>query len=69
MSASSIDSLALLRQSENTIAQRKINIQRFGASWIRPPGVGKTYQAAMDEAIEREEHERMERAMTVGNEG
>ena len=53
------NSLHLLRQTEFFIAQRKINIQRFGAGWIRPPGVGKTYQASMDEAAEREEHARL----------
>ena len=51
--------LHVLRQSENFVAQRKVNIQRFGASWIRPPGVSKTYQAAMDEAAEREEQDRL----------
>ncbi len=37
--------------------QRKQNVRRFGAGWLRPPGVPKTYQAAMDEAAEREEQE------------
>ncbi|KAI9792296.1 MAG: hypothetical protein M1816_002521 [Peltula sp. TS41687] len=56
---STAEVLFSLRQSEAFIAQRKLNIQRFGASWIRPPGVAKTYQASMDEAIEREEQERL----------
>ncbi|KAI9822872.1 MAG: hypothetical protein M1832_002897 [Thelocarpon impressellum] len=51
--------LAALRAQENFIASRKANIARFGAHWIRPAGVGKTYQAAMDEAIEREEAARL----------
>ena len=51
--------LAALRAQENFIAARKAHIARFGACWIRPPGVGKTYQAAMDEAAEREEAERL----------
>ncbi|KAI9762985.1 MAG: hypothetical protein M4579_000048 [Chaenotheca gracillima] len=51
--------LAQLRADENFIKQRKLNIQRFGATWIRPPGVTKTYQMAMDETAEREEAERL----------
>ncbi|EOD52184.1 hypothetical protein UCRNP2_990 [Neofusicoccum parvum UCRNP2] len=49
--------LATLLHDENTIEQRKQNVRRFGAGWIRPPGIAKTYQAAMDEAAEREEQE------------
>ncbi|KKY28728.1 hypothetical protein UCDDS831_g00113 [Diplodia seriata] len=49
--------LASLLHDENTIEQRKLNVRRFGAGWIRPPGIAKTYQAAMDEAAEREEQE------------
>ena len=49
--------LAALSADENVIDQRKQNVRRFGAGWIRPPGVAKTYQAAMDEAAEREEQE------------
>ncbi|KAI9853180.1 MAG: hypothetical protein M1838_000036 [Thelocarpon superellum] len=51
--------LAALRAQENFIAARKTHIARFGACWIRPPGVGKTYQAAMDEEAEREEAARL----------
>ncbi|KAI9846167.1 MAG: hypothetical protein M1837_004281 [Sclerophora amabilis] len=57
--------LAQLRADENFIQNRKLNIQRFGATWIRPPGVGKTYQASMDEAAEREEAERMAERETM----
>jgi len=42
---------------ERKLAQRKENLRRFGAGWIRPPGVAKTYQATMDELAEREEQE------------
>ncbi|KAI9813985.1 MAG: hypothetical protein M1827_003449 [Pycnora praestabilis] len=49
--------LAQLLTSETHIATRKLHIQRFGSTWIRPPGVPKTYQAMMDEAAEREEQE------------
>ncbi|KAF2229911.1 hypothetical protein EV356DRAFT_366309 [Viridothelium virens] len=58
--------LALLRADERALAHRKQNIRRFGAGWIRPPGVQKTYQAAMEEAAEKEEQEvlaRREREM------
>jgi hypothetical protein len=46
-----------LQLDEEFIAQRKLNIQRFGAAWIRPPGVSKTYQMMIDEQAEREEAE------------
>lgn len=53
--------LAALLHDENMIEQRKLNVRRFGAGWIRPPGIAKTYQAAMDEAAEREEQELLAR--------
>jgi hypothetical protein len=49
--------LAQLVADENAIEQRKQNVRRFGAGWIRPPGIAKTYQATMDELAEREEQE------------
>ncbi|OCK91304.1 uncharacterized protein K441DRAFT_707318 [Cenococcum geophilum 1.58] len=53
--------LLALTLDENAIAQRKQNVRRFGAGWLRPPGVAKTYQASMDEAAEREEQEMLAR--------
>lgn len=52
--------LTTLAHDENTILHRRQNIARFGAGWIRPPGVAKTLQASMDEAAEREEMMRAE---------
>lgn len=49
--------LSTLVADENNIFQRKQNVRKFGAGWIRPPGVAKTYQARMDEDAEREEQE------------
>ncbi|RPA82893.1 hypothetical protein BJ508DRAFT_413818 [Ascobolus immersus RN42] len=46
-----------LERMEREIEERKLQIQRFGATWIRPPGVGKTWQVMLDEAAEREEEE------------
>ncbi|KAF2878301.1 Apc15p protein-domain-containing protein [Massariosphaeria phaeospora] len=57
--------LAALTTDENVIDQRKQNVRRFGAGWIRPPGVAKTYQATMDEAAEREEQEILARREQV----
>ncbi|KAF2180168.1 hypothetical protein K469DRAFT_753426 [Zopfia rhizophila CBS 207.26] len=57
--------LAALAADENVIYQRKQNVRRFGAGWIRPPGVAKTYQATMDEAAEREEQEILARREQV----
>ncbi|KAF2660144.1 hypothetical protein K491DRAFT_765615 [Lophiostoma macrostomum CBS 122681] len=57
--------LATLAADENVIYQRKQHIRRFGAGWIRPPGVAKTYQATMDEAVEKEEQEHQARREQV----
>jgi hypothetical protein len=57
--------LASLSHDENTIEQRKQNVRRFGAGWIRPPGVAKTLQAQQDELLEKEEQEMMQRREQV----
>jgi hypothetical protein len=57
--------LASLTHDENTIEQRKQNVRRFGAGWIRPPGVAKTLQAQQDELLEKEEQEMMQRREQV----
>jgi hypothetical protein len=49
--------LSVLRSDENAISQRRANIRRFGAGWLKPPGIGKTLQGIWDERIEREEAE------------
>lgn len=36
-------------------------MRRFGAAWLRPPGVAKTYQAQMDEEAERAEQAELAR--------
>ncbi|KAF1965872.1 hypothetical protein BU23DRAFT_603932 [Bimuria novae-zelandiae CBS 107.79] len=46
-----------LALEENKQAQRLGNIRNFGASWIRPPGIHKTYQAMIDEEKELREQE------------
>ena len=46
-----------LRLDENAVAIRRANIRRFGAGWLRPPGVGKTMQGLWDERAERDEAE------------
>ncbi|KAF2420025.1 hypothetical protein EJ08DRAFT_738753 [Tothia fuscella] len=53
--------LALLAADENAIEQRKLNVRRFGATWLRPPGVMKTFQARMDEEQERAEQAELTR--------
>ncbi|KAL2054477.1 hypothetical protein ABVK25_005225 [Lepraria finkii] len=49
--------LSILRTDENLVLHRKANIRRFGAGWLRPPGVGKTLQGMADERAEMEEVE------------
>ncbi|KAI4171254.1 MAG: hypothetical protein LQ343_004460 [Gyalolechia ehrenbergii] len=55
--------LATLRADELAVHNRKANIRRFGAGWLRPPGVPKTLQGIADERAEREEQE-----LTAGRE-
>ncbi|KAH9878759.1 hypothetical protein IAQ61_002033 [Plenodomus lingam] len=57
--------LAALTNDENMIEQRKQNVRRFGAGWLRPPGVAKTLQAMRDEELEKEEQEMMQRREQV----
>ncbi|KAI4219503.1 MAG: hypothetical protein L6R36_008274 [Xanthoria steineri] len=49
--------LTTLRHDETLIHNRKSNIRRFGAGWLRPPGIPKTLQGMADERAEREEQE------------
>lgn len=44
---------ARLKAEEQALAARETNVQRFGCTWLKPPGVTKTYQAMMDEEMER----------------
>jgi hypothetical protein len=44
-----------LLADEKAIEARKLNVRRFGAGWLRPPGVAKTFQARLDEEQERRE--------------
>ena len=53
--------LAALDAEEEAILARKANVRRFGATWLRPPGISKTYQAMVDEAAERAEQEAIAR--------
>ena len=57
--------LALLLADESLIETRKLNVRRFGANWLRPPGVAKTYQARLDEEMERREQAEMARREAV----
>lgn len=60
-SAPTRQSLAQLLADEQAISHRKHNIRRFGAGWIKPPGVAKTLQAETEEKAEREEQEALQR--------
>ncbi|GAM86081.1 hypothetical protein ANO11243_040910 [Dothideomycetidae sp. 11243] len=56
-SAHPASTIAALKADEALIQQRKTAIARFGATWIKPPGVSKTLQAETEERQEREEQE------------
>lgn len=49
--------LTVLAADEAVLAYRKRAVARYGASWLRPPGVSKTLQGRDDERAEREEVE------------
>jgi hypothetical protein len=53
--------LARLHYDERIIDVRKSNVMRFGAGWLRPPGVTKTLQSRLDEAQEQLEHMEIQR--------
>jgi len=53
--------LAQLRADENLIQLRKFNVMRFGAGWLRPPGITKTLQSRLEEAQEQLEQIELQR--------
>ena len=53
--------LAILKAEETAIESRKAAVRNFGSHWIRPPGISKTLQAMIEEALEREEQAELER--------
>lgn len=50
--------LAMLAYDERVIAQRKLAIQMYGYSWLKPAGCLKTMLGRREEEIEREEVEK-----------
>ncbi|ROT40292.1 hypothetical protein SODALDRAFT_348568 [Sodiomyces alkalinus F11] len=48
--------LVRLRADEQYMERRRINIQNFGAAWLKPPGVPKTLHQMREERREAEEH-------------
>lgn len=57
--------LAQLLHDEAKLEKRKDNVAKFGAGWIRPPGIAKTYQARMDEEAEMKEQMELARREAV----
>ncbi|KAK4631776.1 hypothetical protein CLAFUR4_03846 [Fulvia fulva] len=53
--------LAILKAEEAAIESRKAAVRNFGSHWLRPPGISKTLQAMIEEALEREEQAEIER--------
>lgn len=58
---SATSQLAQLHADESLIQHRKFNVARFGAGWLRPPGVTKTLQSKLEEAQEQMEQAEMAR--------
>ncbi|KAF3280178.1 hypothetical protein TWF970_002932 [Orbilia oligospora] len=57
--------LQQLAIDEDAVEKRKLHIARFGATWIKPPGMMKTLQGVIDEELERAEQMAMEGETTV----
>ncbi|KAF7923220.1 uncharacterized protein EAE98_007925 [Botrytis deweyae] len=55
--ASNRTPLARLRLDEEYIERRKQNVQNWGSSWIKPPGVAKSLHQLREEKREMEEHQ------------
>lgn len=49
--------LARLAADEQHLQRRRINVQNFGAGWLKPPGVPKTLNQMREEKREQEEHQ------------
>ncbi|KAF4632238.1 hypothetical protein G7Y89_g5889 [Cudoniella acicularis] len=49
--------LARLRSDEQYIERRKQNVQNYGNSWIKPPGIPKSLHQLREEKREMEEHQ------------
>ncbi|KAG6095906.1 hypothetical protein E4U30_004898 [Claviceps sp. LM220 group G6] len=49
--------LARLAADEQSMYRRRLNIQNFGSSWLRPLGVPKTLHQMREEKREQEEHQ------------
>lgn len=49
--------LAQLRADEQYMERRKQNVQNYGSSWIKPPGIGKSLHQLREERREMEEHQ------------
>lgn len=49
--------LARLRADEVYLERRKYNVQNYGSSWIKPPGIFKSLHQLREERREMEEHQ------------
>ncbi|KAL7950984.1 Apc15p domain-containing protein [Trichoderma barbatum] len=49
--------LARLAADEQKMHRRRMNVQNFGSTWLKPPGVPKTLHQMREEKREQEEHQ------------
>ncbi|PNP49085.1 hypothetical protein THARTR1_10159 [Trichoderma harzianum] len=49
--------LARLAADEHKMHRRRMNVQNFGSTWLKPPGVPKTLHQMREEKREQEEHQ------------
>ncbi|KAL6816826.1 Apc15p domain-containing protein [Trichoderma camerunense] len=49
--------LARLAADEHKMQRRRMNVQNFGSTWLKPPGVPKTLHQMREEKREQEEHQ------------
>jgi hypothetical protein len=49
--------LGRVRADEQYLERRRLNVQNFGSTWLKPPGVTKTLHQLREEKREQEEHQ------------
>ena len=49
--------LSRLQMDEEYVERRKLNVQNYGSSWIKPPGIPKSLYQLREEKREMEEHQ------------
>lgn len=60
--------LARLAADEAYMHRRRVNVQNYGSTWLRPPGIPKTLHQMREEKREQEEHQEAMRREQLAHE-